>query len=63
MKKEGDKEALIPRNEWTKEQKEENAKNRKVVTVLLVLLSREEYCRVQRCDSAKDVWETLQNYH
>ena len=63
MTKERDKEILTPRKDWTKEQKEANAKNRKAVTVLLSSLSREECCRVQRCDSAKDVWETLQNYH
>ena len=63
MKKEGYKEVLIPRKEWTKEQREANSKNRKTVYVLLISLAREECSRVQRCDSAKDVWETLQNYH
>ena len=63
MKKEGDKQVLIPRKEWTKEQSEANSKNRKVVSILLSSLTRKECSRVQRCDSVKDVWETLQNYH
>ena len=48
MTKEGDKKILTARKDWTKEQKEANAKNRKAVTVLLSSLSIEECCRVQR---------------
>ena len=59
MTKEGDKEIFKAVKDWTKEQKEANTKNRKAITVLLSYILREEYNEVQRCDSAKDIWETL----
>ena len=48
-------EILIDRTQWTQDQNEANYKNKKAITILLALMSREEEGKVQHCQSVKQV--------
>ena len=52
-------EVLENRGRWSKEEKEENLENKRVMTILIAFMSREEGGKLQHCISAKEMWETL----
>ena len=52
---------LVDRAKWSQNQREDNYKNKKAITILLASMSREEDGKVQDYISAKEVWETFEN--
>ena len=54
---------LLDRTKWNTQQKEENYKSKKAMTILLSSISREESGKVQHSILAKEIWETLENHY
>ena len=55
----------VPKNKgrWSQEEKEENFKNKRAMTILLASMSRDEEDKLQQCISSKEIWENLENYN
>ena len=58
-----DEEVVLKRSQWNQTEKDENHKNKRAMITLLSSMSREECGKVQHCQSAKEVWETLENHY
>ena len=58
-----DEEVVLKRSQQNQTQKDENHKNKRAMITLLSSMSREEGGKVQHCQSAKEVWETLENHY
>ena len=53
----------LSRYEWSNDQKEENYKNKKAMITIASSMTKEESSKLQRCISAKKMWETLENHY
>ena len=54
---------LIDRSRLSKEQKKDNYKNKKAMTILLASMSRDKAGKVQHCILAKEIQEILENHY
>ena len=54
---------LKPKREWTKGEKDRANLNVKAKNALYCSLSQEEFNRVVNCNTAKEVWDTLETTH
>ena len=54
---------LKPKREWTQGEKDRANLNAKAKNALFCALSQEEFNRVVNCNTAKDVWDTIETTH
>ena len=54
---------LKPKKEWTQGEKDRANLNAKAKNSLYCALSQEEFNRVVNCNTAKEVWDTLETTH
>ncbi|XP_050213583.1 uncharacterized protein LOC126664982 [Mercurialis annua] len=58
-----DKDGALLKREWSKDQVKENNMIRKTIATLISSISREKQGIIQNFTCAKQIWETLENYH
>ena len=56
-------ENIIERDDWSAIHQESNHKNKKAMITIVFSMSREEGVKLQHCTSAKEIWQTLENYY
>ena len=56
-------EAIVDRDEWSTVHQEGNHKNKRAMITLVSSMSRDEGVKLQHCTSAKEMWQTLENYY
>ena len=54
---------MLPRNQWTDQRKTKVQMNAKAKYLLTCTLSKSEYDKIISYDSAKEIWDRLQNLH
>ena len=52
-----------PRTKWTKDENELSSFNGKGINALFNALNQTEFSRVSACETAKEIWDTLQITH
>ena len=59
MVEEGYTQPTTPKNQWTDPQKKSYQTHQKARHYLICALSREEYEKCGRCETAKEIWDSL----